>query len=39
MSVKPLSCLRFLGRLFGDWWIDVILMLFILGTMVYNHVN
>lgn len=44
MSVKTLSCLRRLGgrladRLCDDWWIEWILMFFILGTMVYNHVH
>ncbi len=44
MSVKTWSCLRYLWArlsdlLFGDGWIELILMLFILGAMVYNHVN
>lgn len=44
MSVKTWSCLRslwgrFADRLCDDWWIEWILMLFILGTMVYNHLN
>ncbi len=44
MCVKTLSCLRrlwgrFADRLCDDWWIEWILMLFVLGTMVYNHLN
>jgi hypothetical protein len=41
MSVKPQSSPSFFDRLFNvllaDWWIDVILMLFIVGSMVCCH--
>ncbi len=48
MSVKPPHCLfnrinHVLDRLqdivLGDWWIDVILMLFIVSMMLYEHYN
>lgn len=26
-------------RFIDDWWIELLLMLFIVGTMVYNHYN
>ena len=36
MSVKPPPSLfdRVLGVVLADWWIDVILMLFIVGSMI-----
>ena len=39
MSVKPPSSPfdRLLNVLLADWWIDVILMLFIVGAMVHWH--
>lgn len=48
MSVKPPHCLfnrvnraldRVLEAVLGDWWIDLILMSFIVGTMLYKHYN
>ncbi|WP_290639270.1 hypothetical protein [Aquabacterium sp.] len=48
MSVKPPHCLfnrvnRVLDRLqnvvLGDWWIDLMLMLFIVSMMLYEHYN
>jgi hypothetical protein len=48
LSVKPPHCLvhrlnrvldRLLHAVLGDWWIDLILMIFIVGTMLYEHFN
>jgi len=43
MSVKtqpsPSFVDRLLNVLLADWWIDVILMLFIVGCMVWAHVS
>ncbi len=46
MSVKPPHCFvhritrvldRLLAAVLGDWWIDLILMLFIVSMMLYEH--
>ena len=48
MSVKPPHCFfnrvnrvldRLLHAVLGDWWIELILMSVIVGTMLYNHYN
>lgn len=48
MSVKPPHCFfhrttralaRLLRAIWGDWWIDLTLMLFIVGMMLYEHFN